>query len=121
MIISPLSQQPNGRDVEFVIRLDRTITRLGAPLGYGGDPLAERFPDGRTFGDLHAARELMRLLPVELRNWDRRVALRMCQAAVFGRTRPEDRSLAPQELPKPTADAKLARERNRGKSRRSAG
>ncbi len=115
MIVYPLPLRPNGRDTEFVIRLDRTITRLGLPLGYDGDPLAERFPEGRTLGDLHAAYELLSLLPVEFRQWDRSVALKMCQAAVFGRTRSEDRSLSPQAAPTATADAKLARERQRAK------
>jgi len=120
MIVYPLPQRPNGRDTEFVIRLDRSITRLGLPLGYDGDPLAERFPDARTLGDLHAAYGLLAKLPAELRRWDRRVALKMCQAAVFGRSRPEDHRIPPQEPPKSTADAKLARERNRTRSRRAS-
>ena len=87
MIVYPLPLRPNGRDIEFVIRLVRAITRIGEPLGFDGDPLAERFPEAETEADLWAACDLMQLLPAELRNWDRHVAYRMCQAAVFGRTR----------------------------------
>ena len=112
---------PNGQDVAMLVRLERAISRTGLPLGFDGDPLAERFPDGRALGDLHAAHQLLATLPVELRNWDRRLALKMCQAAVFGRTQPDDRRLPPQESTKPTVDAKLARERSRGQSGRAIG
>ncbi len=110
MIVYPLPQRPNGRDVEFVIRLEHAITRLGAPYGYDGDPLAEHFPDAKTESDLWAACDLLDALPAKLRNHDRRVAYRMCQAAVFGRTRTDDNRIAPSA---PAADAKLARERRR--------
>ncbi len=103
-----------------VLHLDRTITRLGLPLGYDGGPLAERFPDGRTLGDFYAAYELLSLLPVGLRKWDRSVALKMCQAAVFGRTHFDDRRLPSQASSNPTADAKLARERNRKRTKGAA-
>jgi len=117
MIVNPLPLRPNGREVEFAIRLDRKISQLGLQLGFDGDPLAERFPDGRTLGDLHDAYELLAMLPVELRRWDRSVALKMCQAAVFGRTRPDDRSAPPQAA---AVDAKLTRERSRGRSRKAS-
>ncbi len=120
MIVYPLPLRPSGREIEIVIRLERAIARLGTPLGYDGDPLAERFPAGRTLRDLSDAHRLMRSLPVELRNWDRRVALKMCQAAVFGRTRLNARNLPPQPTSKASADAKLARERNRKPSRRAS-
>ena len=118
-IVAPLPLRPIGRDIEHVIRLNLSISRLGLPRGFDGDPLAERFPDGRTLGDLCAAHTLLASLPAELRNWDRRVALRMCQAAVFGSTRQDDRSVPLSEPAKPSTDAKIARERNRNRGRRA--
>lgn len=87
MNITHPDHSPNGRGVAYLIRLERAITRIGAKFGFDGDPLAERFPEADSEADLWAACDLMQMLPAELRNWDRRVAYRMCQAAVFGRTR----------------------------------
>ncbi len=103
-----------------LLRLERTITRLGLPLGFDGDPLAARFPEADTHGDIVAACDLLLALPVKLRNFDRRLAHSMCKAAVFGRTRSDDRSLPPQATSTATADAKLDRERNRNQSRRAS-
>ncbi len=106
---------PNGQDISVLMRLERTIMRLGLPLGFDGDPLADRFPETDTHGDIVAACELLQALPAKLRNYDRRLAHAMCKAAVFGRTRSDDRSLPPQATSTATADAKLARERQRAK------
>lgn len=120
--VFPLPQHPTGRDIEFVFRLERTISRLGRPQGFDGDPLAENFPGPLTEGDIHDACDLLASLPCELRNWDRRVAHKMCKAAVFGRTRDDGSPAVPSSTPEPhspNADAKLQRERRR-KRRESA-
>ena len=70
----------------MLIRLERAITRLGLPQGYDGDPLAEDFREPDTLGDIVAACELLQRLPANLRNWDRRLAHRMCPG---GRIRPD--------------------------------
>ena len=111
MIVYPLGHWPNGRDIEFVIRLERAISRLGAPLGFDGDPLAENCPEPKTHEEIVAACDLLQALPARLRNWDRRVAHRMCKRAVFGRTRDD---IACTATVKPTVtEAKLNRERRR--------
>ncbi len=68
-----------------VLSLERTITRLGLPLGFNGDPLADRFPEPDTHDDIVAACDLLLALPADLRNYDRRLAHKMCKAAVYGR------------------------------------
>jgi hypothetical protein len=81
------------------------------PLGFDGDPLASRFPEDQTHGDIVSACDLLQQLPLELRNYDRRQAHRMCKAAVFGRTRADAQQLLP--LAPSTVDAKLDRERRK--------
>ena len=114
-MIPSFPQWPNGSDVTVLLQLERTIMRLGLPLGFDGDPLADRYPEADTHDDIVAACDLMQALPAKLRNYDRRLAHAMCKAAVFGRTRSEDRSLPPQAPSTATADAKLTRERKRAK------
>ena len=101
MNITQRSHRPNGDDVATIIRLERAITRLGLPLGFDGDPLAERIPEADTEGDLWAACDLLDSLPVELRNRDRRLAYRMCQAAVFGRSRRAEQNASRQPAAAP--------------------
>lgn len=87
MILSHPNSAPNGHDAVMVLRIERAITRLGLPLGFDGDPLAEQFPEAETYGDILAACDLLLSLPAKLRILDRRLAHRMCKAAVFGRSR----------------------------------
>ncbi len=119
-MIPSLPHWPNGADITVLLQLERTITRLGLPRGFDGDPLADRYPEADTHGDIVAACDLLQALPVKLRAFDRRLAHHMCKAAVFGRTQADDRSAPQQPSPAPTADAKLARERNRRQSRRAS-
>ncbi len=87
MIPSSQNNPTNGQDIVTLQRLERAITRLGLPLGFDGDPLADQFPEADTHEDILAACDLLLALPARLRNADRRLAHRMCKAAVFGRTR----------------------------------
>ena len=51
-MIPSLPHWPNGSDITVLLQLERTITRLGLPLGFDGDPLADRFPEADTHGDI---------------------------------------------------------------------
>ncbi len=106
-------------EITLLLRLERTITRLGLPLGYDGDLLADPLPQAESDRDLEAAYELLWQVPPHLRYAARDMALQMCRGAVWGRTRSDDRSLPPRATSTATstatADAKLARERQRAK------
>ena len=85
MILSQRNIAPYGHGVVTLMHLERAITRLALPLGFDGDPLARPYPEAETYDDILAACDLLLALPATLRNYDRRLAHRMCQAAVFGR------------------------------------
>lgn len=107
-------------EITLLLRLERAVSKLALPQGYDGDLLADPLPQPETDHDLEAAYKLLWQVPPHLRHADRDMTLRMCRGAVWGRTRPEDRSLPPQPSSTLSSDAKLARERSRSQSRRAS-
>lgn len=76
-----------NHDCIATLRMVQEVTRIAQNSGYRGDPLADPVPQPRTVGDLYAAGDLFLGLPPDLRNSNRDLAKRFCEAAVFGSCR----------------------------------